>query len=812
MFRVRRYRIFLIFALFTVLALYQFTKQRHWDGGSKLSLDGIRGVGNTFSPPTSPAPGQSQEHEGPGEEEQKPLAPDPTPVVDEVEEVGQGRLEPPTLGDVSVEPTHWTQLPEHFPVPSESIVDLPTGKPKAIPRIQYAFEPESVEAREDREGKLEAIKASFTRAWGGYKRFAWLQDELSPVSAGFRNPFCGWAATLVDALDTLWIMGLDDDFDRAVEAVGGIDFTTSLRDDIPLFETTIRYLGGMLGAYDISGGNRTLLLTKAEELAEVLMGAFDTPNRMPRTFYKWKPAFTSQPHRAGSKVVLAELGSLSVEFTRLAQLTGRSKYYDAIARITDALEIWQDETALPGMWPMDLDASGCNKEPRPPSSAQQKFAPPAPEKRQLVDATLAQVADPIAVRPPAPAASKESTCVPRGLASPSFTPMEIFSLGGRADSVFEYLPKEYLLLGGLNAQYKTMYEKAMVVTKEKILFRPMTPNNSDILFAGNYHVLHSKGKGEAKLEPEASHLACFVGGMLAVGAKIFGRPDELELARKVTDGCVWAYESTQTGIMPEVFHAVPCADATACAWNETLYHEALDPHRVHRPTAASRQAARAEEARLAAASQSAAVAKAESVRAAAAAASTETASAAGDEDQVEAQAHVREDKPILPRTPPPSKVAQPQADDDTDSQVGLKPPTPAFTPVDGPTHEEYVASRIAEERLPPGFRSIADRVYILRPEAIESVFIMYRVTGDEAWREKGWDMFRAIQRHTRTQYANSAIMDVTSAAPLQSDAMESFWLAETLKYFYLLFSDPGVLSLDEYVLNTEAHPFRRPDA
>jgi mannosyl-oligosaccharide alpha-1,2-mannosidase len=47
-------------------------------------------------------------------------------------------------------------------------------------------------------------------------------------------------------------------------------------------------------------------------------------------------------------------------------------------------------------------------------------------------------------------------------------------------------------------------------------------------------------------------------------------------------------------------------------------------------------------------------------------------------------------------------------------------------------------------------------------------------------------------------------------SPDLNDSMESFWLAETLKYFYLLFSEPGVVSLDEWVFNTEAHPFRRP--
>lgn len=141
-----------------------------------------------------------------------------------------------------------------------------------------------------------------------------------------------------------------------------IDFTTSPRSDIPMFETTIRYLGGLLAAYDVSGGKYKTLLDKAVELADVLIGAFDTPNRMPVLYYRWKPAFASQPHRASQRSNLAELGSLSMEFTRLAQLTHDQKYYDAVARVTNALEEWQDRgTRLGSVFPENVDASGCNR-------------------------------------------------------------------------------------------------------------------------------------------------------------------------------------------------------------------------------------------------------------------------------------------------------------------------------------------------------------------------------------------------------------------------------------------------------------------
>jgi len=86
---------------------------------------------------------------------------------------------------------------------------------------------------------------------------------------------------------------------------------------------------------------------------------------------------------------------------------------------------------------------------------------------------------------------------------------------------------------------------------------------------------------------------------------------------------------------------------------------------------------------------------------------------------------------------------------------------------------------------------------------------MYRITGDPIWQEKGWTMFEHIISATSTAYGHSAIEGVTGELEM-SDQMESFWLAETLKYFYLLFSTPDVISLDEWVLNTEAHPFKRP--
>lgn len=87
---------------------------------------------------------------------------------------------------------------------------------------------------------------------------------------------------------------------------------------------------------------------------------------------------------------------------------------------------------------------------------------------------------------------------------------------------------------------------------------------------------------------------------------------------------------------------------------------------------------------------------------------------------------------------------------------------------------------------------------------------MHRITGDQIWADKGWKMFESIIKVTSTEYGHSAIFDVVVTNTQQTDEMESFWLSETLKYFYLLYSTPDTISLDDWVLNTEAHPFKRP--
>jgi mannosyl-oligosaccharide alpha-1,2-mannosidase len=212
------------------------------------------------------------------------------------------------------------------------------------------------------------------------------------------------------------------------------------------------------------------------------------------------------PLKPAPNTLLAELGSLSLEFTRLTQLTGDPKYFDAIQRVTDNLDAAQLKTAIPGLWPTFIDL-----------------------EKLVFD-------------------------------------NKHFTLGGMADSTYEYLPKEHLLLGGRTQQYQRMYEATVEPMKKHLLYRPMTKNGEDILFSGNAHA-HDKSSSTS-LEPQTQHLTCYVGGMVGIAAKIFHRLEDLSTARKLVDGCIWAYDSMPTGMMPELFHTTVCEDMNDCPWDE----------------------------------------------------------------------------------------------------------------------------------------------------------------------------------------------------------------------------------------------------
>lgn len=132
------------------------------------------------------------------------------------------------------------------------------------------------------EGQSNFIKNMMLHAWSNYEKYAWGSDHLRPCSKTSVNAHKGpLAFTLIDSLDTLFIMGLEPQFKKARDYVATMDVVAFLDQDVDIsfFETTIRVLGGLVAAGDVSGDQ--IFIQKASKIAERLLIAFDTPTGLP---------------------------------------------------------------------------------------------------------------------------------------------------------------------------------------------------------------------------------------------------------------------------------------------------------------------------------------------------------------------------------------------------------------------------------------------------------------------------------------------------------------------------------------------------
>ncbi|KAF5228597.1 hypothetical protein FAUST_10979, partial [Fusarium austroamericanum] len=135
--------------------------------------------------------------------------------------------------------------------PVEDIRGPPNGTFKLLPKIQKE-RPNGYTEDSETTARKAAIKQAFTKSWEAYKKHAWGWDELAPVSLKGKTTFSGWAAQIVDALDTLWILDMKDEFKEAVQIVAMIDWARTGDSYLNLFEVAIRHLGGLLSAYELS--------------------------------------------------------------------------------------------------------------------------------------------------------------------------------------------------------------------------------------------------------------------------------------------------------------------------------------------------------------------------------------------------------------------------------------------------------------------------------------------------------------------------------------------------------------------------------
>ncbi|KAM6967362.1 mannosyl-oligosaccharide 1,2-alpha-mannosidase IA [Aplochiton taeniatus] len=186
--------------------------------------------------------------------------------------------------------------------------------------------------------RREKVKEMMKFAWDNYKRYAWGKNELRPLTRNGHtgNMFGGLrGASIIDSLDTLYIMGLTEEYNDAKEWVEtSLDLNSN--GEASLFEVNIRYVGGLLSAYYLTG--EEVFKRKVLELGEKLLPAFNTPTGIPRgvinlgsgTSWSWGWA------SAGSSI-LAEFGTLHLEFIHLTELSGNPVYTEKVMNIRKVL-------------------------------------------------------------------------------------------------------------------------------------------------------------------------------------------------------------------------------------------------------------------------------------------------------------------------------------------------------------------------------------------------------------------------------------------------------------------------------------------
>ncbi|OQR70467.1 endoplasmic reticulum mannosyl-oligosaccharide 1 [Tropilaelaps mercedesae] len=169
--------------------------------------------------------------------------------------------------------------------------------------------------------KREAIRAACRHAWRGYKRFAWGHDHLLPISKRFEDWF-GLGLTAIDALDTLYIMDLQEEFQEARAFIKD-ELNFNKNKDVNFFETSIRVLGGLLGIYTLSKDQ--LFLDKAKDIGERLLPAFNSRSRIPFSDVNIGVGSAHGPNWAQDSTV-SEVSSVQLEFRTLSRYLNDPKY------------------------------------------------------------------------------------------------------------------------------------------------------------------------------------------------------------------------------------------------------------------------------------------------------------------------------------------------------------------------------------------------------------------------------------------------------------------------------------------------------
>ncbi|KAJ6605389.1 glycoside hydrolase family 47 protein [Mycena vulgaris] len=254
--------------------------------------------------------------------------------------------------------------------------------------------------------KRDAVVAAFKHAWLAYERDAMGDDEYHPITKKGSNltDAGGIGYTVIDSIDTMLIMGLDDEYARARAWIA-----SSMRFDrdatFNTFETTIRVLGGLLAAYELTDGDQ-LYLDLATELGDRMLPVFDTPAGLPLSGVNLAQRVgVPDPYNHGL-VSTAEASTLQLEFKYLGYLTDNLEYWDKAEHVMKVIR----QARLPnGLTPIFM----------------------SPEAGKFMTSEI--------------------------------------RLGSRGDSYYEYLLKQYLQTGSVETVYREMYEDSMAAIHNNLI-------------------------------------------------------------------------------------------------------------------------------------------------------------------------------------------------------------------------------------------------------------------------------------------------------------------------------------------------------
>ncbi|XP_032307826.1 mannosyl-oligosaccharide alpha-1,2-mannosidase IA isoform X1 [Drosophila ananassae] len=346
------------------------------------------------------------------------------------------------------------------------------------------------------------VKQMMEHAWHNYKLYAWGKNELRPLSqrAHVGSIFGSYdlGATIVDGLDTLYIMGLEKEYREGRDWIERKFSLDNISAELSVFETNIRFVGGMLTLYAFTGD--PLYKEKAQHIADKLLPAFQTPTGIPYALVNTKTGVAKNYGWAsGGSSILSEFGTLHLEFAYLSDITGNPLYRERVQTIRQVL-----------------------KEIEKPKGLYPNFLNPKTGKWGQLH----------------------------------------MSLGALGDSYYEYLLKAWLQSGQTDEEAREMYDEAMLAIMDKMV--RTSPNGltyvSDLKFD--------------RLEHKMDHLACFSGGLFALGAATRQNDHTnkyMEVGKGITNTCHESYVRTPTQLGPEAFRFSDAVEARALRSQEKYY-------------------------------------------------------------------------------------------------------------------------------------------------------------------------------------------------------------------------------------------------